>query len=153
MQRTHWKRALRTYVKANPSLEDLRQKLSRAGCEKSVQTIRTWISNDYAIGPQQAPSVIAAIAETTGSTELFAGQEKCLAAIRVVRGAHSAAGRWLAKRVIERAREWAEAGATPDDLVELEDQLVMVTVDFVDASQTEVPTHLVNQLQSSPWHG
>ena len=148
-----WKRALRTYVKANPSLEDLRQKLSRAGCEKSVQTIRTWISNDYAIGPQQAPSVIAAIAETTGSTELFAGQEKCLVAIRAVRGAHSAAGRWLAKRVIERAREWAEAGATPDDLVELEDQLVMVTVDFVDASQTEVPTHLVNQLQSSPWHG
>ena len=46
-----WKRALRMYTLRRPNLEELCQKLSRAGCTKSIQTIRTWISNDHVIGP------------------------------------------------------------------------------------------------------
>ena len=92
------------------------------------------------------------VAVTTGSRDLRDRQEECLTAIREVRSAHSEAGKWLAKQVVERAREWTDAGATPDDLVELEEQLVMVTVDFLDAKSTEIPTKLINRLQSSTWH-
>ena len=147
-----WKRALRMYVRTDSNLEELRQNLSHAGCPKSVQTIQGWISNDYAIGPQQTASVISVVAGTTGSRELCDRQEECLTAIREVRNAHSEAGKWLAKQVVERAREWTDAGATPDDLVELEEQLVMATVDFIDAKLTEIPTKLINRLQSSTWH-
>lgn len=147
-----WKRTLRTYVRAHPDLHRLHKKLSRTGCKKSVQTIRKWISNDHAIGPQHAESVIPAIAEATGDGELRECQGECLAAISLVRSAHVTAGKRLASQVVERAREWTDAGATPDDLVELEDRLVIATVDFVDVAQTEVPTHLVNRLQSSTWH-
>lgn len=143
-----WKRALKTYVHVNPDLEELRQKLSRLGPKKSAPTIRIWISDDYTIGPQHAESVIPAIAEATSSAELHEGQEACLAAIGAVRSAHAVAGKRLAKLVVDKAREWANAGAAPDDLVELEDQLYMATVDFIDAEQIKVPIHLVNRLQS-----
>lgn len=146
-----WKRALQTYVNMHPDLEELRHKLKRAGCEKTVQTIRAWISDDYVIGPQYAESVLPAITEVTSSAELRECEQKCLIAIRSVRSAHVSAGKWLAKQVIKRAREWADAGAMPDDLVDLENRLVLATVDFVDATQKEVPTNLVNRLQSSTW--
>ena len=147
-----WKRALRVYSRTNSSLEELRVNLLQAGCPKSVHTIQRWISNEYAIGPQQTSSVISVIADTTGSRELRDRQEECLAAIREVRSAHSDAGKWLARQVVERAREWTDAGATPDDLVELEQQLVMATVDFVDSEPTKIPVKLINRLQTTTWH-
>ena len=147
-----WKRALQQYIHANEDLEELRQSLAWAGCPKHMQTIRGWISNDYLIGPQQTEPVISAIARTTGNKELIDRKDACLTAIREVRSAHSTAGKWLAKRVLERAREWTDAGATPDDLIELEEQLVMATVEFVDAGLREVPVKLINCLQYSQWH-
>ena len=144
-----WKRALRIYTRTHPNLEELREKLKRAGCAKSVQTIRAWITHDYMIGPQQAESVIPAIAVVTHNTELRDRADECLAAISVVRSSHVTAGKWLANRVIERAKEWTEAGAMPDDLIELEERLVIATIDFVDTVRKEVPMTLVNRLQAS----
>ena len=62
-------------------------------------------------------------------------------------------GKALAEQVIRRAREWAVAGATPDDLVEIEDRLMLATVEFVDPDEIELPTNIVNRLQEATWHG
>ena len=144
-----WKRALKEYTRKHPNLDDLQQKLAREGCNKMPSTIRNWIVNDYVIGPQHAVTDVAAIAAATGDTELIAGQFECVDAIGTVRSAHVTAGKRLAEQVVQRAREWVDAGATPDDLVELEGRFVMVTVDFVDIAETEIAANLVNRLQSS----
>ncbi len=148
-----WKRALKEYTRKHPNLDDLQQKLAREGCNKMPSTIRSWVVNDYVIGPQHAATEVAAIAAVTGDTELIAAQAECVDAISTVRSAHVSAGKWLADQVVQRAREWADAGATPGDLVELEDRFVMVTVDFVDVAETDIAANLVNRLQSSSWLG
>ena len=144
-----WNRALKNYTRAHPNLEELRAKLRRAGCVKSVHTIRAWITSDHRIGPQHAESVIPAIAKVTGDAELRDRADECLAAISLVRSTHVAAGKWLANRVIERAKEWTEAGAMPDDLIELEERLVIGTIDFIDTTRKEVPMAVVNRLQAA----
>ena len=37
----------------------------------------------------------------------------------------------------------------PDDLIELEERLVIATIDFIDTERKEVPVALVNRLQAS----
>ena len=148
-----WKRALRDYLCSNPSLENLQTKLGREGCNKELSTIRRWITDDNVIGPQHVATDIAAIAKVTGDELLTNAESDCAAAIVTVRSAHVTAGMRLAEEVVRRVGEWAEAGATPDEMVELEDRLVMVTVEFVEHKEIDVPISVVNRLQSSSWHG
>ena len=68
-----WKRVLGEYVESNPNLEELRQKLARADCPRSLQTISNWISNKHVIGPAHAANTLLAIAEATGSSETTRG--------------------------------------------------------------------------------
>ena len=146
-----WKRALNEYLQLDEDFESLRMKLRHEGCDKTLSTIRHWIVKEGAIGPQRVDVEIPAIARATGNKHLIQEESECIAAISAVRSAHITAGKWLAGRVIQRAKEWVAAGSTPSDLVELEDRLVMVTVDFVDTEETEIPSSIVNRLQDSQW--
>ncbi len=148
-----WKNALHAYVQEHPNLQSLRGKLKLVGCSKSLATIRYWVSDDYVIGPQNEVIEVPLIAQVTKNAVLTETMDKCVAAIRTVRSAHLTAGKALAEQVIQRARELAETGATLDDLVEIDDRLVLTTVDFVDHDEIEVPTNIVNSLQESTWHG
>ena len=148
-----WKDALRAYVREHSDLQALRSELKLAGCSKSLATIRYWISDDYVIGPQNETKEVPSIAKVTKNLALTQALEKCVKAIQVVRSTHLTVGKALAEQVIRRAREWAVAGATPDDLVEIEDRLVLATVEFVDPDEIELPTNIVNRLQEATWHG
>ena len=148
-----WKIALRGYVQNQPDLPALRSKLKSVGCSKSLATIRDWISDDYVIGPQNEIKEVPLIAQVTANVALIQNVDECVKAIRAVRSAHLTVGKALAEQVILRAREWAAAGATPDDLVEIEDRLALATVDFVDPTEIELPANIANRLQESTWHG
>ena len=148
-----WKSALRDFVQKYPDLAELRSKLKSVGCNKSLATIRYWISDDYVIGPQNEALEVPMIAEVTANVALTQNVDECVKAIRAVRSAHLTVGKTLAEQVIRRAREWAAAGATLDDLVEIEDRLVLATVDFVDPTETELPTNITNRLREAPWRG
>ena len=148
-----WKTALRDFVQKYPGLPALRSKLKSVGCNKSLATIRYWISDDYVIGPQNEALEVPMIAEVTANVALTQNVDECVKAIRAVRSAHLTVGKTLAEQVIRRAREWAAAAATLDDLVEIEDRLVLATVDFVDPAETELPTSITNRLREAPWRG
>ena len=53
----------------------------------------------------------------------------------------------------ENATKWLDAGAAPDELMEIEDRLVLVTVESIDPDPIDVPRRLVNHIQEERWHG
>ena len=148
-----WKTALRDFVQKYPDLPALRSELKFVGCRKSLATIRYWISDEYVIGPQNEAKEVPLIAQVTANVALTQNVDECVRAIRAVRSAHLTVGRALAEQVILRAREWATSGATPDELVEIEDRLVLATVDFVDPTEIELPINITNRLREATWQG
>ena len=144
-----WKIALKRFAKSASSLEEVRAKLASEGCTRSIATIRYWLTDDYVIGPQRTAEDVEAIARVTGSKLLIPRLKECVEAIGEVRGAHLVAGRKLAAEVLARAQDWIDAGATPDELVEMEGRVILATVEFVDRDKVCVPQSIVNRLQSA----
>jgi hypothetical protein len=141
-----WQRALQRYASSRTT-DELAHRLATAGCHRTPSTIERWLVDDSMIGPRGADDV-RAILSVTRDDELSAAIAPCLTAISTLRGLHVKMAGVLAARVRERARQWLDAGAVPDELVEVEDRLVLATVESIDQQPVDVPRGLANRLQS-----
>src|SRR5262249_41555129 len=130
----------------NCSLTTLVERLARAGCKRTSNTVQRWLADDLIIAPRSEADV-KAILETTRDVQLRAELSSCIDAVKTLRGLHLRVAVALGKRVIERAKEWLESGAAADELVQLEDQLVIATVESLDPTPLLVPRVIANRLQ------
>ncbi|MDC1295008.1 DrmE family protein [Myxococcota bacterium] len=145
---TLWRDALQRFLGAGHTPRDLRSRLEREGCRRTPQTIRNWINNDRIIGPKDAlDGTIEAIQRATGDEELGQRLQGCSEAIHLVRSTHFTVAHKLAIRVLDSAREWLDADTRPDELVEVEERLVLLTVDSVDSELADVPRSALNRLR------
>ena len=98
------------------------------------------------IGPRSADDIRAILLVTRDET-LHSTMTSCLEAISHLRGLHLRTARVLAARVIDRARQWLDAGAVPDELIEVEARLVLAVVQSSQGNVIEVPRSIANRLQ------
>ena len=141
-----WQRALQRYASSRTT-DELVRRLATAGCRRTRGTVERWLVDDSMIGPRGADDV-RAILSVTRDDELSAALATCLTAVSTLRGLHVKMAGVLAARVRERARQWLDAGAVPDELVEIEHRLVLATVESLDEQLLDVPRALANRLQS-----
>lgn len=144
-----WQRAVRRFAEEH-CLDELVAKLAEAGCARHRFTVRQWLEEDR-IRPRHSGSDIEAILAATGDPELAACLEDCIDAANELFARHSQVGRDLAAEVFAEARGWLEAGVAPDELVDVNDRVVLVTVESVDPDPVDVPLGTANRLQDGPW--
>ena len=139
-----WQEALRRHVREKRDYSGLREALASHGCKRTVQTIRGWISDGRRIGPQEPlESVLRAVVSVTLDERLRLRVEECAKAIRDVRSAHISAGHELQERVRSRVREWLEDDIPPEEVVEVEEQVTLLTVETIEPEVTPfAQTHL-----------
>lgn len=142
-----WHGAINRFLAAGRTLNELKSKLDQVGCHRTIQTLRGWANNERIIGPKDSHlGTVRHIQKATGDVELRERLSECEAAIHTVRSAHMSAAARLAKQVLESAREWLDAETRPDELVEVEDRLVMLTVETIDSELATVPRSALNRL-------
>ncbi len=147
-QSAEWKRALERFALAGNSPRVLHRALAEEGCKRTLQTIRLWLHDDTLIGPMdRSGDVLDAICRITRDPELEQNLTACKEAIVTVRRKHLEVAHRLARRVLERAAEWLEIDAQPDELVEVEERLVILSVESVDPETVEVPRTVLNRLK------
>ncbi len=143
-----WRAALVRFHEAGHSQADIRRRLAAQGCKRVPQTIRGWLCDDRIIGPKDAlDGTIEAIQRTTGDEQLLARLDGCKNAIQLVRSTHFIVAQELYRKVLERTREWLDIDTSPDQLVEVENRLVVLTVEAVDRSPAMVPRSVMNRLR------
>jgi len=142
-----WKTALRNYIDSGKDLQILQQELAKHNCKRAIQTIRGWIYDDHRIGPEPLEATLAAIQTVTEDAILGKNINICTEAIRKIRGAHITAGRELQNRVLSRVREWLDSEVSPDELLEVEEQVVLLTVEAVDSELAMVSRINLNRLR------
>ena len=129
-------------------MKELKSRLDKVGCRRNVQTIRGWARNERIIGPKDAlQGTIRDIQKATGDPELRERLSECETAIHTVRSAHFTVAARLAKQVMERAREWLDADTRPDEVVEVEERLVLLTVESIDSELATIPRSALNRLR------
>ena len=147
---SEWQKALLRFVESGHSQAELIQRLAKKGCSRSGATIRRWLSDDRMIAPRDAlDGTLEAIQEATGDSRLAEVLNGCKEAIRLVRGMHIRVGRRLAAQLVERAREWIEVETAPDELIEVEERLVLLTLDSIDPETVDVPREAINRLREA----
>ena len=92
---------------------------------------------------------IEAIQQATGDAVLLEKLERCKEAIRLVRSKHFEIANRLARTVLEKAREWLDAETPPEELVEVEERLVLLTVEAIDPEPVPVPRSSLNRLREA----
>lgn len=142
-----WRRALVRYLERGHSMEQLVTQLKASGCPREGGTVRGWIENEQTIAPQQGGPDIEAIVEATGDEELKNNLTVCINAVDTLRRLHQSVAHELAQRVLQEARQWLESGVEPDELVEIDDRIVLVTVELVDDLSMEVARTEANRLR------
>ena len=143
-----WQAALRRFIEDGHTQTELRQRLAQEGCLRASATIRSWLLDDRIIGPKDAlEGTIERIQKATADARLEARLKSCKEAIHLIRSTHFTVAHRLAERVLDRAREWLDIDATPDELVEVEERLVLLVVDSVDPELTPVPRSALNRLR------
>jgi len=95
-----WREALEI-EKLFSTPEEICQRLADAGCTREPATISRWLFDDDLISPQQKQD-IQYIADITGSSVLQEMLDQVVDAGRVVKAAHSQAGRILSEKLRER---------------------------------------------------
>jgi len=144
-----WKEALRRHAEGRGSSEIARE-LAAVGCRRTAQTIRLWLSDDGLIGPHEGnEDVLSAIVKITRDVEFGRKVDDCRAAISLVRQKHHEIGRRLARRVMERAAELLKGDKEIADAIELEERLLLLTVDSIDRESVKVPPHRLNVLEEA----
>jgi len=143
-----WQEALRVHrAKYDLSYKKLREQLATAGCRRSVPTIRHWITDNSMIGPRHGRVDLEAILAVTGSQDLGTNLDECESAIRELKGLHLSAAIQLAREVLETASEWLDAVESPEEVIEIDDRLILVTVDSVERELISAPRGMTNKLQ------
>ena len=145
-----WRHALRRSLEAGHNEHELQERLAENGCKRTIQTIRNWLFDEQMIGPQDEEATLAAIVRATQDEELTKQLDTCIQSIRRVRSAHHSVGHELAKRVLERVREWLDIEASADALLEIEERVVLLTVDEIDHEPVNVPRWALNSLREEP---
>lgn len=95
-----WKEALEIETLFH-SVEEIYEHLQNAGCTRSYQAVRTWITDEDMIAPQSKQD-IKHIAAVTGSGVLKEMLDQVYEAAQTVRTAHTQAGRILSQKLRER---------------------------------------------------
>ena len=145
-----WRRALRRFLDAGQTPSELKRRLGQQGCHRSWPTIRAWLDDDgAAIGPKD-DETLEAIQKATVDAELTSKLKDCREAIRRIRGTHLRVAHRLATKVLERVQEWLDIDTPPDQLVEVEERLVLLTVEVIDPESTQVPRSALNQFHEEP---
>ena len=146
---SEWRAALGRFFGQRSRREMLRR-LRDAGCMRAERTIIDWVEDDRVIGPMDDADVDA-IAKATGDDLLVKGLAACKAAIVEVRSAHRRAGQVLAEKVVAKAagvlRSIGKSGRLPE-IVEIDESLLLLTVESVDTETVDVPRHVVNQVRA-----
>lgn len=95
-----WKEALEIeQLFSNP--EEIYKKLVAAGCTRGYQAVKSWLTDEDIIAPQQLAD-LNHIAEATGSELMREMNEQIFAAARSVKAAHVRAGRILSAQLKTR---------------------------------------------------
>ena len=101
-----WREALCAEL-AFENLETVISRLRTAGCERSPEAIRYWLTNEDFIGPSSLADLnaIARLTARTAGAYLVDHASDVAGAIQLVRSAHTAAGGELARRMRNRISE------------------------------------------------
>jgi len=142
-----WRSAIQRNIKCGNSLHKLVEQLAEAGCKRAIATVDGWIKNDRMISPTKGETDIAAILEVTQDQELKQRFQECTNAIKLLRSEHLKVGFELAGKAVESAKQWLEAGATPLELIDLENQLVLVTIEAIDDQELIIGRGACNRLE------
>ncbi len=97
---SEWRDALKIEI-AFSGLDELIEKLRRAGCSRNKQTVRNWLHNTDTIMPSQKEDLIH-IAEATSDDVMLERVDEIYEAGREVRGAHVQAGAFLSRQLIHQ---------------------------------------------------
>ena len=145
-----WQTSLRQCFQ-RMSVREIQKSLAANGCRRTTQTIRGWIQDEHRIGPKEpVAETLTSIALVTRDADFKDRIEECAQAIRLVRSAHITAGHELQDTLITRVREWLESEVSPDELVEVEEQVVLLAVEFVDPEPATVSRKNLNRLREGP---
>jgi hypothetical protein len=132
-------------------LRNLAARLRDHGLDRSIQTIRNWITDDLIIGPEAEELAVPAIARAVGDADLLRRSTAVCAAITLVRGAHLQASAHLREVLLAALPDLADGmGALqPVFSVDLGDvgRAMVVQVEGVDAEEVQVPPALANMLR------
>jgi hypothetical protein len=143
---SEWKRALRRWLEAGRTVEELERRLSRHNCRRTTATIRRWLEDEVMIGPRHEETDVPAIAEVTGDRTLLEREADCVAAIRALRSLHLRVAHRLSSKVIATIRERLRAGVMPDDLVAIDERCVLVMVEGIAPELVSVARAKANRL-------
>lgn len=94
---TMWRDAIKKELIYNTE-EELAHKISMAGCDKGIATIKNWIDDEDMIAPK-AKKDLQYIADATGNKELKEMLDDVYEAVNKVRGAHIQAGKILSQQL------------------------------------------------------
>jgi hypothetical protein len=119
--------------------------LKEAGCTKTQQTMRLWITDETIIGPKDDVD-IDAMARATRSVTLTNRITDCKAAVHAVRAMHMSVADDVRARVLDGIEELVKSGSDLDDVVDLRDNYVLLTVEAVDPQKQLVPLSHANQV-------
>ncbi|WP_133966249.1 DrmE family protein [Eubacterium limosum] len=98
-----WKEAL-NIEKAFSNMNEIIERLHKAGCSKNKATIKNWINSDTVIMPQKKRD-LEIIAEITGDPVLSEKMDEIFNAGKIVQGAHIQAGSVLSDKLQQSIAE------------------------------------------------
>lgn len=142
-----WQDALRRYRNQGHPAAEIRRELIWSGCKRSIGTIKHWLDSDTMIGPRDRRNDLNAILALTKDPTLQLGLQECIDAISDLMSLHHAVARQLSREVIDKASDWLIAVELPEEVVEIDERLLLLTVEAVDVEPVASPRSLVNKLQ------
>lgn len=146
-QASAWRRALERALHSGLSYEELRRRLASEGCRRTLGTLRGWVEDDSVIGPRDGGQDVDAIFRATGDRDLGGSLDLCKGGIEALWRLHQQCGHQLTQEVVARVRARLRDAALLDDAIEIEDRVVLVTVESVESDMLQVPLGLANRLQ------
>ena len=111
-----------------------------------IVVVSCFVSSSSDLLAQQKPTTARKSRTIPATSPLEQRFSDCVGAILLLRRTHIQVANERAREALERAGEWLEAGAAPQDLVELEDQLVLAYVEAIDPEDLEVARSAVNRI-------
>lgn len=143
-----WRVALQTvYTECGKDPRKVWEKLREYNCRRTKSTIRTWLSDENPIAPQDKAD-IEKIMYAAGDDELEAVLDETLEAIESVRSAHRQAAHQIIKKLNKAVAENIDDIEESDFAIEFEGvgTVTLVCVESIDSECSQVPSHKANIL-------
>lgn len=152
-QAAAWRLALARALRSVGSYEELRRRLAREGCRRTVATLRGWVEEENVIGPRDGDRDIDAILRATEDRDFQVQLDDCKRAVATLWRLHQQCGHRLTQEVVARVRDRLRDGSDLDEAVEIEERVVLVAIESVDPDLVTVPLSLANRLHEDAWRG